>query len=58
MTRQESILSYVPEYRIRRLRYLASILQKEQEIAILQHQVDKIEERFDEVGLSKDGLEK
>jgi hypothetical protein len=58
MTRQESILSYVPEYRIRRLRYLASILQKEKEIAILQRQVDKIEERFSEIGLAKDGLEK
>lgn len=58
MTRQEVILSEIPKYRLRRLRFLASILQKEQEIAVLLKEVDKIEARFDEVGLAKDGLEK
>jgi len=58
MTRSEAILADVSRYRIRRLKFMASVLEKEQEIAILLKEIDKIENRFDEVGLSKDGLEK
>ena len=58
MTGQERIISQVTDARIRRLRFMAEILQKEQEIAILLREVDKIEERFEANGLAKDGLEK
>jgi len=59
MSRREDITSDVPQMRVERLRLIAFIKTAiSQEAAIAQRRIDKIEERFAEVGLAEDGIER
>lgn len=57
--RRAAILSDVPRFRVERLRLLAAIDASTDAgaIEIWLRRVDKIEERFSEVGLRSDGIE-
>jgi len=59
MSRKEDILSDVAAMRIERLGLLGFIkVAIPQEAAIAQRRVDKIEERFAEIGLNESGFER
>ncbi len=57
--RREAILYDVPRLRVERLKFLLAIQSSTDPaaIAIMLRRVDKIEERFSEVGLRGDGIE-
>lgn len=59
MSRKEDILSDVPAMRVERIRLIAFIKAAiPQEAVIAQNRIDKIEERFAEIGLNDSGFER